>query len=917
LDKARGKTCSAILIASLIFALSLVTPIRPAKAQEPFVKVYVYQPLGYIPFVAPGSPVTIDIMIETSGISDGTDGGIVGWGLNVQVDPNVLDINLTAPPPPPFPPPPPPAKIIGKEAGYFLYEYGLLYGITPTLMAGSSDPTTGYWNDIAETFIPNPLHGAGNYTSGLYPNLVTLEVTSKSDTQPCLIDLVSGFYKTGEAAPFNVYPVDILVDGYYGPQPPHAEFTYTPSMPLVGDPVTFNASASYDPDGNITSYEWDFGDETPSGAGNITTHTYGEAGMYTVTLNVTDNDGSWGTASKNVTIYGPPVASFTYSPSSPSLGETVTFNASESYDLDGGNETYPSGIVSYDWDFGDETTGTETNPIITHKYFEAGTFIVTLNVTDDEGLTSNTTATVTVSGAAAAAELDVEVDVGSIHFIGEIAEFYVLTSFMGEPVNATQINARLYYGGALHGDLSGSVENIATGLYRVPYTIPIDASVGTYVLVVNASFFTQKGVSLKSFLLSPTLTDQNALIIDIEGDIATILTDVGAIKADLTTINATLVGMEGTIAIIHSTIGEFTAPGDTICATLTEIKGDVATIESTLGSIEDDIDDINGEISDIDGTLVTIQTDIGEIQTDVTAINAKLTAINETVGIVKTDLMGLVEVELDKINATIADVQDGLVTVNSTLGDIQLDLGDVTLELISVQGDIKEGVTNITAAITDAEGNILVELGHVEVTLEDINATLEIIDGSLVTIRTDIGTIEGTITSIRGDIATIETDIGTIEAILEEWTGVTTSSITTPVGTFDIMVLTNSTLEGSVTFSDNALTMIVSGQTGTTGILNVKIPRQLLIGIESNIEDLVVTINGRRVSFTYTEEAELYTVRATYTHSTHTIMIYLSESQTPDVLTLWILLVVAFTIAISAIVATPYVLATRRRRIKQ
>jgi len=304
----------------------------------------------------------------------------------------------------------------------------------------------------------------------------------------------------------------------------------------------------------------------------------------------------------------------------------------------------------------------------------------------------------------------------------------------------------------------------------------------------------------------------------------------------------------------------------------------------------------------------------------VDAINAKLIAINETVGIVNTDLTGLIEVELDKIDATITDVQDGLVTINSTLGAIQLDLGDVkedlNLKLVSIQGDIKEGVANITAAITDSEGNILVELGQVEVTLEDINATLESIDGSLVQVKTDIGTMKGKITSIQGDVATIETDIGIIRAILEEWTGVTTSSITTPVGTFDVMVITNSTLEGSLTFSDNALTVIVSGQTGTTGVLNVMIPRQLLLGLGSNINEFTVTIGGRRASFTHTEMADVYAVRIMYTHSTHTIKIYLLESQASQGL-FWILLAVVLTMAIGAIGTMPYVLTARMEQTKK
>lgn len=61
----------------------------------------------------------------------------------------------------------------------------------------------------------------------------------------------------------------------------------------VGDVVTFNGSASYDPDGTIVSYNWDFGDGT-TGTGVTVSHTYAATGTYTVTLTVTDNDGATG-----------------------------------------------------------------------------------------------------------------------------------------------------------------------------------------------------------------------------------------------------------------------------------------------------------------------------------------------------------------------------------------------------------------------------------------------------------------------------------------------------------------------------------------------------------------------------------------------------------------------------------------------
>jgi len=94
-------------------------------------------------------------------------------------------------------------------------------------------------------------------------------------------------------------------------QNPIASFTYSPVNPFTLETVTFNASTSYDPDGNIVSYKWDFGD------GNITTvtipiitHTYTTAQStvnYTVTLTVTDNEGSIGSASQIVPVTNPSI----------------------------------------------------------------------------------------------------------------------------------------------------------------------------------------------------------------------------------------------------------------------------------------------------------------------------------------------------------------------------------------------------------------------------------------------------------------------------------------------------------------------------------------------------------------------------------------------------------------------------------
>ena len=84
-------------------------------------------------------------------------------------------------------------------------------------------------------------------------------------------------------------------------QPPTASFSYSPVSPAVTEEITFDASESYDADGGIVSYEWNFGDGTTS-SGKVVTHTYSTAGNYTVTLTVIDDDGALSTYSKVIQI---------------------------------------------------------------------------------------------------------------------------------------------------------------------------------------------------------------------------------------------------------------------------------------------------------------------------------------------------------------------------------------------------------------------------------------------------------------------------------------------------------------------------------------------------------------------------------------------------------------------------------------
>jgi hypothetical protein len=89
-------------------------------------------------------------------------------------------------------------------------------------------------------------------------------------------------------------------------RPPVASFTAAPNPLIVGATVTLDASASSDPDGQITSYAWNFGDLI-LGSGQVASHVYTTAGTYNVSLTVTDNESFTATAYRNIVVQlGPP-----------------------------------------------------------------------------------------------------------------------------------------------------------------------------------------------------------------------------------------------------------------------------------------------------------------------------------------------------------------------------------------------------------------------------------------------------------------------------------------------------------------------------------------------------------------------------------------------------------------------------------
>ncbi|MCK5030325.1 MAG: PKD domain-containing protein [Thermoplasmatales archaeon] len=201
---------------------------------------------------------------------------------------------------------------------------------------------------------------------------------------------------------------------------------------IIDELIEFDGSNSYDKDGAIIEYSWNFGDGT-TGSGETVTHSYSEAGQYLVTLTVIDNYHRKSSPDKTVSIIIQP----NRSPSVPEISGPATGNndaaysyAATSSDLDNDNLKY-----IFDWGDGNKdesefiTLPKGTAFSMKHSWDKAGDYTITVTVTDGE---ANSISELTVSISESVAVENIVVVVLAIFVVAILSLLVILSKRHGK-----------------------------------------------------------------------------------------------------------------------------------------------------------------------------------------------------------------------------------------------------------------------------------------------------------------------------------------------------------------------------------------------------------------------------------------------------------------------------------------------------
>ncbi len=266
------------------------------------------------------------------------------------------------------------------------------------------------------------------------------------------------------------------------------------STPLTYVNFTFNASGSFDLDGNITEYFFDLGDGSNTSWLNssVIQHKYIDNGSYDIRVKVMDDRGAESDFSLSYranVLNRKPTADFTFENTGKgSNRRDIYFNGSVSSDIDGA-------IINWTWDMGDGETRYGRG--ITHGYKDLGSYRVTLIVKDDDGDISYSEKYVNINNTMPYADFHVLPGLN-----GNRTTFFTFTSNISDPDGTiANITWSMGDGTIIYGlnDISYLYSTI--GLFKVKLIVT-DNDGGIYI---------SKPLSINIVNIEPQLTISSSL----------------------------------------------------------------------------------------------------------------------------------------------------------------------------------------------------------------------------------------------------------------------------------------------------------------------------------------------------------------------------------------------------------------------
>ena len=172
--------------------------------------------------------------------------------------------------------------------------------------------------------------------------------------------------------------------------PPTADASASETVGLINSPIIFDGTRSFDQNGYIKNWSWNFGDGK-QGTGEIISHTYANKGIYNVTLTVTDNQDA--TDTDLITVY---IGIANIPPSKPTVSGETYGNKNVKYPFTAMSTDPNNDNISYNFDWGDGTTNTTSylpngRPVtVWHSWTSSGIYNINVTASDNQTISGNT-----------------------------------------------------------------------------------------------------------------------------------------------------------------------------------------------------------------------------------------------------------------------------------------------------------------------------------------------------------------------------------------------------------------------------------------------------------------------------------------------------------------------------------------------